>query len=576
MSDVIIRAIGLSKEFKLYEKPHHRFLDVFGLLRDSKVCRKHIALDGLDLEIKRGEKVAFIGRNGAGKSTLLRLITGVTQPTSGHLEVREGAHALLQIGTGFHPEFSGRENAKAYLAHLGVSGHSADEKILEIIDFSELEEYIDQPVKTYSSGMMARLMFATSTTIAPDLLVLDEILGVGDAYFANKSFERIKELAEQKKTTVILVSHDVYSASKLCSRMIWLDRGVKLVDGPSQEVVRAYEHSIRLQEESRLRAKAVANKLNADLSYVLEMSVVDEEPLLGELIIGELQILNANNQLIIDIPMLPENSHLFEPSSGFLERENRVGLGVLEDKTAIKRARLPLEISDHVIEMIAQAGTKIRIGFWTAESNNFCLDLWKGGQCIARANFNAGNSAQGKAGWVVREVSFEKPGSQTIESKRLLGSGRVWLRDLELFDKNKNAVFVLEPTNQLYFRCRYTSSNNNGGPIDVEFLIAIHKDGVSDVARLSAPSLQLPDNSSGFLEFSTDGWTLARGRYTFTLIAVKPGYYDNNDGKFFSINDDVYCCLSKSLEIFINGGSNKLSGTNFLAPMEIGLIVNDE
>jgi lipopolysaccharide transport system ATP-binding protein len=192
MSEIVIRAVGLTKIFRLYSKPHYRFLDMFGLLRAPGAYQEHAALNSLDMEIRRGEKVAFIGRNGAGKSTLLRLITGVTQPSSGTLEVRQGANALLQIGTGFHPDFSGRENARAYLAHLGVAGRAAEEKIMGIVDFSELEEYIDQPVKTYSSGMMARLMFATSTAIAPDLLVLDEILGVGDAYFANKSFERIK------------------------------------------------------------------------------------------------------------------------------------------------------------------------------------------------------------------------------------------------------------------------------------------------------------------------------------------------------------------------------------------------
>ena len=200
----------------------------------------------------------MIGRNGAGKSTLLKLITGVTLPTSGSLVVNSQASALLQIGTTFHPEFTGRENIFAYLAHMGIAGKAAEDKLLEIVDFSELEEYIDQPVKTYSTGMGARLMFATSTAIQPDLLVIDEILSVGDAYFSHKSFERIREMCESQRTTLLLVSHDVYSAAKLCDRMIWLDHGRILVDSTPDLVITAYEDSIRRQEERRLRLKRLA------------------------------------------------------------------------------------------------------------------------------------------------------------------------------------------------------------------------------------------------------------------------------------------------------------------------------
>src|SRR3954471_258558 len=188
MSDLVIEARNLTKVYRLYAGPGYRFLDMFGLLgKRQGAYTEHAALDGVDLAIRRGEKVAIIGRNGAGKSTLLKLITRVIEPSSGTLDVHGHAHALLQIGTGFHPDFTGRQNVYAYLAQLGVAGRSADEKYAEIVDFAELEEYIDQPVKTYSSGMGVRLMFSAATAITPDLLVLDEVLGVGDAYFASKS-----------------------------------------------------------------------------------------------------------------------------------------------------------------------------------------------------------------------------------------------------------------------------------------------------------------------------------------------------------------------------------------------------
>ena len=219
MTDVAIRATNLAKIYRLYSKPAYRFLDMFGLLRERPgAFTEHAALDGVNLEIRRGEKVAIIGRNGAGKSTFLKLVTNVIQPTAGTLEVKGDVHALLQIGTGFHPDFTGRQNVYAYLAQLGVTGADADRRCADAIAFAELEEYIDQPVKTYSTGMGMRLMFSTSTAITPDLLVLDEVLGVGDAYFAQKSYDRMRELCDRNGATLLLVTHDIYSAVRMCNR----------------------------------------------------------------------------------------------------------------------------------------------------------------------------------------------------------------------------------------------------------------------------------------------------------------------------------------------------------------------
>src|SRR5262245_5434869 len=221
-----VRARDLRKVYRLYRKPSYRALDIMGFLPASdRYFGEHVALHGVNLDIGRGEKVAIIGRNGAGKSTLLRLITGVVQPTAGTVEVRGATQALLSIGTGFHPELTGRQNAMAYLANFGIAGAQADRMLDDIIEFAELEEYIDQPMKTYSTGMGMRLMFSASTMFVPDLLVIDEVLGVGDAYFQAKSFERIREICSAKGATLLLVTHDIYTASKLCERMIWIDNG---------------------------------------------------------------------------------------------------------------------------------------------------------------------------------------------------------------------------------------------------------------------------------------------------------------------------------------------------------------
>ncbi|MGA7454026.1 MAG: ABC transporter ATP-binding protein, partial [Rhodoplanes sp.] len=258
MSEIVVRAENLTKAYTLYPSSWDRMREILGFRRRLGVdFPQHMAIDDITLTIRAGEKVAFIGRNGAGKSTLLKLVTGLIEPTSGRLDIRGETHALLQIGGGFHPELTGRQNAYAYLANLGLSRAAADRAVDDIIGFSELEEYIDQPLKTYSTGMQMRLIFAASTTIAPKLFVVDEVLGVGDGYFQHKSFGRIQELCERNGTTLLLVSHDIYSAAKLCERMIWIDRGRIKFDGDPKTALNLYESSIKEQEEQRLRKKAV-------------------------------------------------------------------------------------------------------------------------------------------------------------------------------------------------------------------------------------------------------------------------------------------------------------------------------
>lgn len=258
MNDLAIRARRLSKSYTLYDAPKYRLLDMLGLSsRAAAGRREHRALSGISFDIARGEKVAIIGRNGAGKSTLLKLVTKVIVPTAGELDIRGETQALLSIGTGFHPEFTGRQNAAAYLTSLGFSGAELERMVGEAIAFAELDDFADQPIKTYSTGMGMRLMFAAATMIRPDLLVIDEVLGVGDAYFQQKSFQHIRDICSAKQTTLLLVTHDIYNAAQLCDRMMWIDRGRLLIDADPATVMRAYEDSIREQEERRLRAKAL-------------------------------------------------------------------------------------------------------------------------------------------------------------------------------------------------------------------------------------------------------------------------------------------------------------------------------
>jgi lipopolysaccharide transport system ATP-binding protein len=202
-----------------------------------------------------------VGRNGAGKSTLLRIITQNIAPTAGRVDVNGHCEALLQLGAGFNPEFTGRENVISALAYMGITGRKTEEKLWDILDFSELDDFIDQPVRTYSSGMYLRLAFSVSTVIAPEILIIDEILAAGDMYFQAKCLARIQELTAGPGTTVIFVSHDMQSAQRICDTFVWLDRGRIVGIGPSAEIRAAYEDSVRKQQEVRLRARNLRLRL---------------------------------------------------------------------------------------------------------------------------------------------------------------------------------------------------------------------------------------------------------------------------------------------------------------------------
>jgi len=257
MSDQIAISIeNVSKMYKLFTSKRDKIFDLFNLrfaLRKNS-CRQVWALRDINLEIPKGGKIGIIGRNGAGKSTLLKIVCGTIGPTIGRVHTVGRVSALLELGTGFHPEFSGRENAYASLAYMGVTGREAIRKVDDIIEFSELEEFIDNPIKTYSSGMYARLAFSVATCRDPEVLIIDEVLGAGDAYFAMKCVDRMISLTSGG-TTVLFVSHDLTSVLRLCDRAIWIDRGRVIMEGDTLSLTKAYAASVREQEELSLKAK---------------------------------------------------------------------------------------------------------------------------------------------------------------------------------------------------------------------------------------------------------------------------------------------------------------------------------
>jgi lipopolysaccharide transport system ATP-binding protein len=283
---VAVRLRDVSKSYTVYAKPRYWLADFLGLgrfLREGRHYRSFWALRDIDLEIPRGGRIALVGRNGAGKSTLLRIISENIAPTTGTVEVHGRCEALMQLGTGFNPEFTGRANVFSALAYMGVTGKKAEEKLQDILDFSELDEFIDQPVRTYSSGMYLRLAFTVATVIAPEILIIDEVLAAGDMYFQSKCLARIGELTSGPGTTVIFVSHSLEAAERICNTFVWIDRGRIVGQGPSHEVRAAYEDSIRRQQDLRMRARNM--RLSQRSLAALQAAEKDGSHLLGQLVL---------------------------------------------------------------------------------------------------------------------------------------------------------------------------------------------------------------------------------------------------------------------------------------------------
>lgn len=261
MSDIAIKITSLGKAYRLYSKQSDKIMDALGINRllffKKNYYQEYWALKDINMIVEKGERVGIIGRNGAGKSTLLKIIAGNIKPTEGKIVINGRVDALMELGTGFHPEFTGRENIRASLGLYGLSSKEIKRLEDEIIDFAELDEFIDYPIKTYSAGMYARLAFSVSTMLKPDILIIDEILGAGDAYFAGKCIERMKRLTENSGATVLFVSHDISSVQSLCDRCVFIDKGRIVDDGDALTVSKKYIAMIREMENNRLRLKSL-------------------------------------------------------------------------------------------------------------------------------------------------------------------------------------------------------------------------------------------------------------------------------------------------------------------------------
>ena len=246
-NQIAIRVEHVSKTYRLYDKPSDRLREGLGLARKKKFREFH-ALSDINFSVERGKTVGIIGTNGSGKSTILKIITGVLSPTSGNVTVNGRISALLELGAGFNGEYTGLENVYLNGTMIGFTEEEIDARLQDIVDFADIGDFINQPVKTYSSGMFVRLAFAVAINIDPEILIVDEALSVGDVFFQAKCYHKFEEFKKKGKT-ILFVSHDLSSISKYCDMVVLLNKGKKVAQGSPKEMVDMYKRILVRQDE---------------------------------------------------------------------------------------------------------------------------------------------------------------------------------------------------------------------------------------------------------------------------------------------------------------------------------------
>jgi lipopolysaccharide transport system ATP-binding protein len=301
MNNIAISVKNLSKKYRLYDSPQHRLKEALHPFR-KKYHRDFWALKDVSFEIRKGETVGIVGRNGSGKSTLLQIICGILQPSEGEALVRGRISALLELGAGFNPEFTGRENVYMSGAVLGFAREEMDHRFADIAAFADIGDFVDQPVKTYSSGMYVRLAFSVSINVDPEILIVDEALSVGDEAFQRKCFSRINDFKKRGKT-ILFVSHAASTIVELCDRAVLIDQGELLLSGLPKTVVSRYHKMIYATPESVKILRDEFRKNQEDLAY---------EEKRGANKTAEKEPDRASAQVFFDQGLVPKSTIVYE------------------------------------------------------------------------------------------------------------------------------------------------------------------------------------------------------------------------------------------------------------------------
>ena len=346
--DNVIQLRHVSKKYPIYESSSSKLFELLSF-RKWKLHRDFWALRDIDLEIARGEALGVLGRNGSGKSTLLQVLAGILRPTAGSCRVEGTVAAILELGAGFNPEFSGRENIFINAAVLGLSHRQTLHRMDRILDFAEIGEFIDQPVKTYSSGMFVRLAFSVAVHVDPEILLVDEALAVGDLVFQHRCIHRMRQLRDAGKT-IVLVTHDLQAVTSYCSRAILLDGGRKLQEGTPESVVQRYQ-ALVARREAELAGRAVekASSPAGNLPVVRTIPHIHNRYGDGSAEIIGIILLASDGEVLNSVPAGGECSLLVsarfkqkiaDPIIGFTVRD-RLGNEMTSSNTTYEGIHLP-------------------------------------------------------------------------------------------------------------------------------------------------------------------------------------------------------------------------------------------
>ena len=305
MSDIAIHVQDVTKIYKLYDKPTDRMKDFLNLPSKKQRYKEHFALRNLSFDVKKGECVGFIGTNGAGKSTILKIITGVSNPTSGEVVIDGRISALLELGAGFNMEYTGLENVYLNGMMIGFTREEINAKLDDILTFADIGDFIHQPVRTYSSGMFVRLAFAIAINIDPEILIVDEALSVGDVYFQSKCYKKFEDFKKQGKT-IVFVSHDLSSISKYCDRVILLNKGQMIDSGAPNDMIDAYKQILvgqydfeKSQVTNQMKERAINDIENSSKDWMSKLSQNPDMLVYGDLRaeIADYAVLDANGRI---------------------------------------------------------------------------------------------------------------------------------------------------------------------------------------------------------------------------------------------------------------------------------------
>lgn len=386
---------NVSKAFKIFHDKPLTLKEKLLNLRSNEYSMFN-AVNGVSLDIKKGETIALIGHNGCGKSTLLKLITKILYPDKGKIIVNGRISSLIELGAGFHPDFTGRENIYTNASIFGLSRKEINEKLDDIIQFSELGEFIDNPVRTYSSGMYMRLAFSVAINVDPEILLIDEILSVGDANFQKKCFDKIESF-KNNGATIVIVTHDLGTVEKICDRVVWMDKGRIIEQGEPDRIINSYQQHMNKQFVEQRQAEFIQNVQDIPKSEEKELSVDRKDQQLMEdvrwgskeveiiearMINGKGEITNiiiGGDSLTIEIDYyihIPQKEYIF--GMGFYTSENMLvyGNNTRMDKIVLKDLKSKGTIK-FVIPKCELLSGKYKLNVAVVDENERALDFIK-------------------------------------------------------------------------------------------------------------------------------------------------------------------------------------------------------